>query len=199
MRYLIATLAFLPLVSAVAAPKGDPLKGKALAEKVCIACHGVDGNSVAAVNPVIAGQHADYLYKQLGEFKAGKRKNPVMLGITAPLSDTDMADAAAWFSSQPAKERGASDKALIEAGRKIYRNGIAAKGLPACMSCHSPNGAGLPAQYPRLAGQHASYTTAQLVAFRSGERTNHPAMIPIAERMTDKEIKAVAEFIQALH
>lgn len=200
MRYLFATLlALLPLASAVAAaPKGDPVKGKALAEKVCIACHGVDGNSVAAVNPVIAGQHADYLYKQLSDFKSGKRKNPVMLGMVAPLSDADMANAAAWFSSQQPKERGATDKALIEAGRKIYRSGIASKGLPACMSCHSPNGAGIPAQYPRLAGQHAAYTTAQLAAFRSGERANHPTMMPIAEKMTDKEIKAVAEFIQAL-
>lgn len=198
MRYLLATLMLLPLASAFAAPKGDPIKGKALAEKVCIACHGVDGNSVAAANPVIAGQHPEYLYKQLNDFKSGQRKSPIMLGIATPLSDTDMADAAAWFSSQRPKERGASDKALIEAGQKIYRSGIASKGLPACMSCHSPNGAGLPSQYPRLAGQFAAYTTTQLNAFRSGERSNHPTMMPIAEKMTDKEIKAVAEYIQAL-
>lgn len=199
MRYLLASLLILPLATAVAAPKGDPVKGKALAEKVCIACHGVDGNSVAAANPVIAGQHPEYLYKQLTEFKSGKRQNPIMLGIASPLSEADMADAAAWYASQQPKPRGASDKALIETGRKIYRQGIASKGLPACMSCHSPNGAGMPSQYPRLAGQHASYTAAQLKAFRSGERNNHPNMMPIAERMTDKEIQAVSEFIQALH
>lgn len=199
MRYLLAAFLLVPLASAIAAPKGDPVKGKAIAEKVCIACHGVDGNSVAAANPVIAGQHSEYIYKQLTEFKNGTRKNPIMLGIATPLSDADMADAAAWFSSQQPKVRGASDKALIEAGKAIYRGGIASKGLPACMSCHSPNGAGIPSQYPRLAGQHASYIVAQLKAFRTGERANHPNMLPIAERMTDKEIQAVAEYIQALH
>lgn len=199
MRYLLATLLLVPMATAIAAPKGDPVKGKAIAEKVCIACHGIDGNSVAAINPVIAGQHPEYLYKQLTEFKAGKRKNPVMLGIASSLSDADMADAAAWFGSQQPKVRGASNKTLIDAGKKIYRSGIASKGLPACMSCHSPNGAGLPSQYPRLGGQHASYIDAQLKAFRSGERSNHPTMMPIAERMTDKEIQAVAEYIQALH
>lgn len=199
MRYLLATFLLLPMACAIAAPKGDPVKGKAIAEKVCIACHGVDGNSVAAINPVIAGQHPEYLYKQLTEFKNGTRKDPVMLGIASALSDADMADAAAWFGSQQPKVRGASNKALVDAGQKIYRSGIAAKGLPACMSCHSPNGAGIPSQYPRLAGQHASYTVAQLKAFRSGERSNHPNMMPIAEKMTDKEIQAVAEYIQALH
>ncbi|MDR3411384.1 MAG: c-type cytochrome [Formivibrio sp.] len=199
MRYLLALFTLLPLVSALAAPNGDPAKGKVLAEKICVACHGVDGNSVISTNPVLAGQHSDYLYKQLSEFKASKRKNPVMFGIATTLSDTDMANAAAWFSSQQPKEQGASDKALIEAGRAIYRGGIAAKGLPACMSCHSPDGAGIPAQFPRLAGQHAAYIRAQLTAFRAGDRANSAIMMPIAEKMTDKEIKAVAEFIQALH
>lgn len=199
MRFLPAIFVFAAMTSAFAAPKGDPAKGKALAEKVCIACHGVDGNSVTAANPVLAAQQPEYIYKQLTEFKSGKRKNPIMLGMAAPLSDADMANAAAWFSSQPAKERSASDKTLVAAGEKIYRSGNAAKGLPACMSCHSPNGAGIASQYPRLAGQHAAYTSAQLNAFRNGERTNQPIMLAIAEKMTDKEIKAVAEYLQALH
>jgi len=199
MRYLLAAFLLVPLASAIAAPSGDPVKGKAIAEKICIACHGVDGNSVAAANPVLAGQHPEYLYKQLTEFKNGTRKNPIMLGIATPLSETDMADAAAWFANQLPKERGASDKALIEAGKKIYRAGVASKGLPACMSCHSPNGAGIPSLYPRLAGQHAGYISSQLKAFRTGERSNSATMMPIAEKMTDKEIQAVAEYIQALH
>lgn len=199
MRFFIAILAaVLPMTITLAAPNGDPAKGKMLAEKVCIACHGVDGNSVVTVNPVLAGQHPEYLNKQLSDFKAGKRKNPVMLGFASALSDEDMRNAAAWFSSQTPKDRGASNKVLIDAGQKIYRGGITSKGLPACMSCHSPNGAGIPSQYPRLAGQHADYIVAQLTAFRSGERANHPHMLPIAEKMTDKEIKAVAEYIQGL-
>ena len=200
MRYFLAGLAALLSVHLALAEQttGDPAAGKALSEKVCTACHGLDGNSVAAINPSIAGQHSEYLFKQLNDFKTGKRKNPVMLGIAATLSEQDMRNAATWFSAQTPKERNASDKQLVEQGKAIYRGGIAAKGLPACMSCHSPNGAGMPAQYPRLAGQHASYTASQLKAFRSGERSNHPNMMPIAEKMTDKEINAVAEYIQGL-
>lgn len=200
MPYFLAGLAaFLSAHLVFAAPiGGDAVAGKAVSEKVCVACHGLDGNSVAAINPSIAGQHAEYIYKQLSDFKTGKRNNPIMLGIAATLSDADMHNAAAWFSTQTAKERSATDKALAEQGKTIYRGGIASKGLPACMSCHSPNGAGMPSQYPRLAGQHAAYTIAQLKAFRSGERSNHPNMMPIAEKMTDKEINAVAEYIQGL-
>ncbi len=199
MRLLPVFFAFSFLAPAIAAPKGDPAQGKILAEKNCAACHMADGNSAVATYPSLAGQHPEYMVKQLMDFKSGARKNQLMLGITATLSEKDMANVAAWMSSQPAKERSASDKTLIEAGRKIYRNGIAAKGVPACMSCHSPNGAGIPGQYPRLASQHSAYTIAQLNAFRSGERNNQPIMPAIAELLTDKEIKALAEYLQALH
>ncbi|GAA5786655.1 cytochrome c [Chitiniphilus shinanonensis] len=197
----IATLAALVMMSpsVFAAGKGDPAKGKQIVDQVCAACHGVDGNSVASANPNLAGQHPEYIVKQLNEFKSQVRKNPVMLGMASPLSAADMQNVAAYYSSQAPKAKGASDKALIEAGKKIYRGGIAAKAVPACMACHSPNGAGIPAQYPRMAGQHGAYTEAQLKAFRSGERGNNPVMSQVAARLSDQEIKAVAEYIQALN
>ncbi|WP_035057938.1 c-type cytochrome [Andreprevotia chitinilytica] len=179
--------------------KGDPAKGKEIVEKVCAACHGIDGNSAASANPSLAGQHAEYIYKQLTEFKAQKRKNPVMLGMASTLSDADMKNVAAYFSAQQPKERGASDKTLIDAGKKIYRGGIAAKGLPACMACHGPSGAGIPVQFPRVASQHSAYIDAQLRAFRIGDRTNNAPMQQVAAKMSDADIKAVAEYIQALH
>ena len=179
--------------------KGDPSKGKVIAEQVCAACHGVDGNSAASANPSLAGQHPEYLQKQLQEFKNQKRKNPVMLGMATPLSDADMADVSAYFSQQKPKQRGASDKALIEAGKKIYRGGIAAKAVPACMACHGPAGSGIPSQYPRLSSQHGAYTALQLNTFRSGERANNQVMTDIAAKLSDAEIKAVSEYIQSIH
>ncbi len=197
---IIATLFIVaPTAFAAGGTKADPAKGKILVEQVCAACHGVDGNSAASANPSLAGQHPEYIVKQLTEFKAAKRKNPVMMGMAAPLSPADMANVAAYFSSQQAKDRGASDKTLIEAGKKIYRGGIMAKGVPACMACHGPSGAGIPGQYPRMGGQHSAYTLAQLNTFRSGERTNNDVMKDVAARLSDAEIKAVAEYIQALH
>ncbi|HSC81335.1 MAG TPA: c-type cytochrome [Chitinolyticbacter sp.] len=196
----VATLAAMLLSPSVfAAGKGDPVKGKQIVDTVCAACHGTDGNSVAAANPNLASQHPEYIVKQLSEFKKQVRKNPVMLGMATPLSDDDMKNVAAYYGSQSAKARGASNKALIDAGKKIYRGGVAAKGIPACMACHSPNGAGIPAQFPRVAGQHNSYTEAQLKAFRSGERANNTVMTQVAAKMSDAEIKAVAEYIQALN
>lgn len=192
--------ALLMMTSAVqAGSKGDPAKGKLIVDQVCAACHGADGNSVVSANPRLAGQHPEYIIKQLQEFKSQKRKNPVMLGMATPLSDADMANVAAYFSQQKPKEGGASDKALIEAGQKIYRGGVLAKNLPACMACHGPSGSGIPGQYPRLGGQHSAYVVAQLNAFRSGERNNNQPMHDVTSKMTDTEIKAVAEYIQALH
>ncbi|SMC26947.1 Cytochrome c553 [Andreprevotia lacus DSM 23236] len=196
---LLMTLASSVFAAEAASAKGDPVKGKEIVDKVCAACHGVDGNSAAAANPSLAGQHPEYIVKQLTEFKKQVRKNPVMLGMATPLSDADMHNVAAYFGAQQPKERGASDKALIEAGKKIYRGGIANKGLPACMACHGPSGAGIPVQYPRVGGQHAGYIEAQLKAFRSGERTNNVPMQQIAAKMSDNDIKAVAQFMQALH
>lgn len=197
---IIATLFIVaPTAFAAGSTKADPAKGKLLVEQVCAACHGADGNSAASANPSLAGQHPEYIVKQLTEFKAGKRKNAIMLGMSSTLSPSDMQNVAAYFSAQPAKDRGASDKVLIEAGKKIYRGGIMEKGVPACMACHGPSGAGMPAQYPRMGGQHSAYTMAQLNTFRSGERNNNEVMTAVAARLSDAEIKAVAEYIQALH
>jgi cbb3-type cytochrome c oxidase subunit III len=197
---IIATLFIVaPTAFAAGSTKADPAKGKLLVEQVCAACHGADGNSAASANPSLAGQHPEYIVKQLTEFKAGKRKNAIMLGMSSTLSPSDMQNVAAYFSAQPAKDRGASDKVLIEAGKKIYRGGIMAKGVPACMACHGPSGAGMPAQYPRMGGQHSAYTVAQLNTFRSGERNNNDVMKDVSARLSDAEIKAVAEYIQALH
>ena len=185
--------------------KADPAKGKVIAETVCVACHGVDGNSPASANPNIAGQIEQYLYKQLVNFKAvdGKpaaRNNPIMAGMVAALSDDDMRNVAAWYASQKMKPAAARDEAKLALGQKLWRQGDFKKGIPACAGCHGPAGAGLPAQYPKLAGQFPEYTEAQLKAFRVHERANDPEkmMRMIAEKMSDVEIKAVAEYAAGL-
>jgi cytochrome c553 len=187
------------------AAKGDPAKGQVIAGQACAACHMADGNSVIPSNPILAGQHPEYLNKQLMNFKpqngkAAERNNGIMAGMVANLSSDDMQDLAAYFSSQKAKPRAAQDATLAKQGEGIYRGGVAAKGIAACASCHSPNGAGLPVQFPRLAGQHTKYTTAQLKAFRSGQRANDPAqmMRMVAAKLSDQEIAAVAEYIAGL-
>jgi len=195
----LATAGFA-FANSPAAPtaKADPAKGKVLVEQVCAACHGADGNSVAAANPSLAGQHADYIVKQLTEFKSGARKNPIMMGMAAPLSPEDMKNVGAYFAEQKIKPREAADKKLLPEGQKIFKGGVASTKIPACMACHGPNGAGIPAQYPRLGGQHAGYIVAQMTAFRSGERANNTVMRDIALKMTDAQIKAVAEYISGL-
>ncbi len=198
----LAALLALPVSTAVAAEaaataKPDLAKGQATAQ-VCAACHTADGSRGSPANPIIAGQHADYLYKQLTEFKSGKRANPVMSGMVAPLSDADMRNVAAFYASKQAKPGFAKNKDLVLLGEKIYRGGIAAKQVPACAGCHSPTGAGIPAQYPRVSGQHADYTEAQLNAFRAGQRGNSAQMTTIAAKMSDKEIKAVADYMAGL-
>ena len=204
MAILLATT-FMSHAAEEAKAKADPAKGKAIAETVCVACHGADGNSAAAANPSLAGQGADYLYKQLKNFKAvdGKpaaRNNAIMGGMVAALSDEDMRNLAAWFSSQKLKPAVARDESKIALGQKLWRQGDFKKGIPACAGCHGPAGAGLPAQYPRLAGQYAEYTEAQLKAFRSDERNNDPEkmMRSIAAKMSDAEMKAVAEYAAGL-
>lgn len=183
---------------AVSTKPANAAAAKPIAEQVCAACHGVDGNSVAAANPVLAGQHPEYLYKQLIEFKTGKRNNAIMLGMTAALSDDDMKNLAAYFSQQKLKPREAPDAKLQEAGGKIFRGGIAASKVPACMACHGPTGAGIPVEYPRLGAQHAGYIEAQMLAFKKGERANNNVMMDIASRMTEAEIKAVSNYIAGL-
>ena len=195
----LATAGFA-FANSPAAPtaKADPVNGKALADQVCAACHGAEGNSVAAAIPTLAGQHADYIVKQLTEFKSGARKNPIMMGMAAPLSPEDMKNVGAYFSEQKIKPRDAADKTLLVEGKKIYKGGVANTKIPACMACHGPNGAGLPVQYPRLGGQHAGYISAQMNAFRSGERANNTVMRDIALKMNDAQIKAVSEYISGL-
>ena len=183
---------------AAAPAKPDLAKGGAISSQVCAACHTADGSRGSPANPILQGQHAEYIAKQLTEFKAGKRANPVMSGMAAPLTEDDIKNVAAFYSSKQAKPGFAKNKELVTLGEKIYRGGIAAKQVPACAGCHNPTGAGIPAQYPRIGGQHADYTEAQLVAFRSGARGNSAQMMSIAARMSDKEIKAVSDYIAGL-
>jgi len=197
----VRSLALLLVALAFSAPAfgKDAQAGKAKAAQVCAACHGPDGNKPSAPDqPILAGQHYDYLVRALTDYKAGKRNNPIMKGFATTLSDDDMRNVASFYASKDAKPGFAKDKALVQLGEKIYRGGIAAKSVPACAACHSPNGAGLPAQYPRLGGQHADYTEAQMVAFRSGARANGAQMVTIAGKMSDKEIKAVSDYIAGL-
>ncbi|WP_269531425.1 cytochrome c [Chitinimonas sp. BJYL2] len=193
----IATFAMATNAPAPAA-KADPAKGKAVVEKVCAACHGLDGNSAAGANPTLAGQHPEYLYAQLVAFKKGERKNAIMMGQVATMSDEDMKNVSAYFGTQKIKPRGATDKALIAAGKKIYQGGNRETGLPACMACHGPNGSGMPIQYPRLGSQHASYVVASLQAYKAGTDRKNAVMGPIAAKMTDADLKAVSEYIAGL-
>jgi cytochrome c553 len=165
---------------------------------VCAACHGADGNSAISLNPKLAGQHPEYLVKQLAEFKSGKRANAVMTGMAAMLSDAEMKDVATYFANQKLTLGVAKTNGAGSLGEKIYRGGVAATNVPACAACHGPAGAGLPKQFPRLAGQHADYTLAQMRAFRTGERANAPMMMAISTKMTDAEMAAVADYIQGL-
>ena len=191
--------------AAKAAPKGDAGRGQAVASTVCGACHGADGNSQLAVNPKLAGQHPEYLVKQMKNFKAADGKQPervnaVMNGMIAAYDDGQMRYLAAYFSSQKQKGETAKNRETIELGQKLYRGGDQAKGLPACAACHGPAGAGIPAQYPRIGGQFAEYTESQLKAFRDGARANDPnkMMRMVAIKMTDAEIKAVSDYIAGL-
>jgi len=186
------------LAAEPAASAPEPAKGAAISTAVCAACHSNDGSRGIAANPIIQGQHPDYLVKQLVEFKTGKRENAIMRAMAAPLSDSDMKNVAAFYAGKQAKPGFAKNKDLVALGEKIYRGGIADRSVPACAGCHSPNGAGIPAQYPRLSGQHADYVDAQLVAFRSGLRHNNPAMTVVAAKLNDREIKALADYVAGL-
>lgn len=169
--------------------------------KTCAACHGVDGNSVNPIWPKLAGQHAEYIFKQLKDFHSGARKNAQMSPLAALLSEEDMQDIATYYSSQKIKIGHASAK-ILPLGEQIYRAGDASKGLPACMACHGPSGTGNPAaSFPAIRGQHAEYTKIQLLAFRDNKRTNdiNKAMQIVSEKMTTEEIDAVANYIQGLY
>ncbi len=194
---LFSTAALAADNKAAQPAKPDLVKGEA-SFAVCAACHGADGNSTTPANPSLAQQHPEYLVKQLQEFKNGKRDNAIMKGFASALSDEDMRNIAFWLASKKAKDGAAKDKKLVTLGERIYRGGIADRQIAACAGCHSPNGAGIPAQYPRLKGQHADYTAAQLVAFRDGVRANNAQMRDVAAKMNDREIKAVSDYIAGL-
>jgi len=190
---------------AAALPKADPAKGQQIAATVCVACHNLDGNSTIPVNPKLAGQHAEYLLKQMENFKGAggkpaERVNGVMNAMVLAYSEEQMRDIAAYFAAQKQKGEMAKNRDTVEAGQKLYRAGDQAKGLPACAGCHGPSGAGIPAQYPRIGGQFAEYIEAQLKGFRAGERVNDPnkMMRMVAIKMTDAEIKAVSDYVAGL-
>lgn len=206
MKQAIAMAAVVGLmaasgVNAETAAKADPAKAQQIVNTVCVGCHGADGNSPAPANPKLASQHPEYLDKQLANFKSGERKSAIMAGMVAALSPEDMKNLAAYFGGQKSAPAAANDKALAAQGEKIYRGGIAAMGVPACSGCHGPAGSGIPAQFPRLAGQHVDYVVAELTKFRNGERANDPGkmMQTVAMKMSDHDIKAVAEYLTGLH
>ena len=210
---LLALLAVSATVSAAEAPKAavkaDANKGATLYTDgdaarglpACVSCHGAAGNSTIAANPKLAGQHENYLYKQLVDFTTPQRNQPVMSTYAKMLSDADKKNVAAYLGAQLAKPGAAKNKDTIELGKKIYRGGIASKQVAACASCHGAAGNGIPVQYPRIAGQHQDYTIAQLTQFRSTKadaRKNSVDMHTIAARMSDDEIAAVADYIAGL-
>jgi cytochrome c553 len=189
-----------------AAVKADAAKGGTLFESgdaargipACVSCHGANGNSTIAVNPKLAGQIEAYVHKQLVDFTTPARNQPIMTTYAKMLSEQEKKDIAAYLAVQKAKPGAAKDKDTVELGRKIYRGGIADKGVAACASCHGATAAGLPVQYPRLAGQNQDYTLAQLQAFKAGTRANSPQMATLAKRMSDDEMKAVADYIAGI-
>ena len=184
--------------AAKVATKPDLVKGEASYAAVCAACHGADGNSGTPANPKLSQQHPEYLVKQLAEYKSGKRKNAIMQGMAAALSEDDMKNIAFWVSAKKAKPGFAKEKDLVALGEKIYRGGVADRQIPACAGCHSPSGAGIPAQYPRLSGQHAEYTATQLTSFRDDVRQNSLQMNQIAAKLNDREIRALADYVAGL-
>lgn len=207
---LLAAAAFLAggtsLALAQAPAQPDLDKAKQIVSQICVACHGADGASPTPANPSLAGLPADYITLQLAHFKAGIRVNPVMQGMVATLTDADMRSLGVYFSRQKPKSMEAKDAALVRSGQALWRAGDAANGTPACSACHGPNGAGIPKSYPRLAGQWADYTYAQLKAFKGGERgadaggkdQSGRIMASVARGMSDAQMKAVAEYAQGL-
>jgi cbb3-type cytochrome c oxidase subunit III len=204
LAHLIAAAVVVaaPLLALASEPaklaKPDVAKGEASFSVVCAACHGPDGNSVLPIYPKLAQQHPEYLVKQLQEFKSDKRANPIMKGFGSMLSDEDMKNIAYWVTTKASNPGVAKDKEQVLLGGRIYRGGIADRQVPACAGCHGPTGAGIPAQYPRLAAQNADYAVIQLTAFRDGVRKNSVQMTQVAAKLNDREIKAVADYVAGL-
>ncbi len=207
MRVVIALVLALNLVASPTFAAEKAAKATAepatenkqqVAQNVCAACHGADGNSTINLNPKLAGQHPEYLLKQLLNFKEGVRKNAVMESIVANLTKEELQELAKFYASKKQTLAKAKSNGAGSLGEKIYRGGIAATGVPACASCHGANGAGMPKQYPRVAGQHADYALQQLRTFRTAERANAPMMMTIAAKLTDAEMRAVADYMQGL-
>lgn len=177
---------------------GDPAAGSGTYAKTCIFCHGVGGNSVVPAQPIIAGQHAEYLREQLMNFKSGARKNAIMGPMAQKLSEQDIANVAAFLTTQKAGLAGATDPKLAAKGEKLYRLGRPEDGVGACIGCHGPTGSGIPPHYPVLSGQHAEYLRTTLSEFRSGARKNDIMNITAA-RLSDADIRALAEFLSGLY
>lgn len=195
-----------PAHAEAAVAKADPAKGATLYGEgdaarglpACVSCHGAAGNSTIAANPKLAGQHAAYIHKQLVNFTTPERNQAIMTTYSKMLTEDEKKNIAAYLSAQVQKPGAAKNKDTVELGKKIYRAGIAEKNVPACASCHGAAGAGIPVQYPRIGGQHQDYTAAQLTMFRSGARNNNAQMTTIAKRMSDDEIKAVADYVAGM-
>ena len=198
-------IVILPIFLSSIAPQllfaqGDAAAGQAKSA-LCATCHGADGNSQLSINPKLAGQNASYLVKQLKDYKSGARANPTMTAMVAALTDQDVLDIAAWYSSQQVSLLGA-DLETLELGETLYRAGIKDLSVAACSACHSPTGNGNgPAGFPSLSGQHSEYTLLQLRAFRAGERQNDSSamMRSVVERLTDKELEALASYVSGLN
>lgn len=191
---------WLGVIAPTLATGGNVAAGQAKAA-VCAGCHGADGNGGAdPLWPKLAGQDADYIAKQLADFKSGARKDPLMAGMVANLSKTDMQNLGAYYASLKVRPGAARDAQLAKLGEKIYRGGNAKMGVSACMSCHGPSGHGIPPRFPKVSGQHAAYAQKQLLAFKTGARANDGDMMTrIAFRMSEQEIKAVSEYMAGLH
>ncbi|MAF81771.1 MAG: cytochrome c4 [Proteobacteria bacterium] len=182
----------------------DAKKGAALAQGLCAACHASDGNSAIPTNPILAGQHYSYLRNQLNYFQVkegedkAKRENAVMLGIASGLSSDDIDNLSAYYSQQKIRPSYASNIELAKAGEVVYKGGDESRGVPSCSSCHGPRGLGIPGQYPRISGQHATYTASTLKSYKNGSRANNKQMMMISSRLTEEQINALAEYLAGL-
>ena len=194
MALVYATIAG---AAAEAPAKPDLARGQQIATKVCAACHGADGNSAIPTNPRLAAQNAGYIATQLAAFKSGTRPSPIMQAMASPLTPEDMQAVGAYFEQQKPAGQAARDKALVDRGQQIWRGGIKSLGVPACAGCHGPAGHGIPAQFPRLAGQYGDLTLGWLKAYAAGTRP-HQVMGPIASKLNENDMKAVAEYAQGL-